>query len=615
MQIGKLSAILKAALGHVTTSTNLAGGSAIGLSLPGSVTAQVGVAPQRATMMHRSVGLSGGNNSALADTWTSKIALEAEFDEVRLWLPNVRTDSAISYSAIALASTENVQSGVGGAGEWQPQISGAAVTTLDSATDVTGWFSAPIVKTSGNYAITITGASKAASCVLSTADTKTAAIGDQVTIAGIAGMTDLNGNTYRVIAVSAGASITIDVNSAAFGTYTSGGTATSYAERSGSVAAAANAVRPAWGVTGWVPVSSADGAEGSTRLPSTAYALGARINDGTYAYEATTAGTSGSGAVALPSTIGGTVTDGGTLVWRNMGPKHLRYLLVRVKTVTQTSYWNTESTRVNSLTDTVNRGRIHSTARATGVDYATTPSSGTTFATGVNGPYVSFVVEYRSRKRGITVMYVGDSRGAYAYGHPTDAAPSPGSSDYVFSPGMRAAAIASTENLPVDCVNVSFAQKSSQQYFQVAIDALAAGMRPNVFVVEPWSPNNPVTNAALAKLSASKELARLAEFCDLARTYGAVVVANTPTPHQGTAVGVDAVRQSIAAKLATMASSGRLILADMRTAVTTPASLGTSQEQWTPALTWDQVMHPSEAGVEVQANVLGTVLKDNAGIF
>jgi hypothetical protein len=72
----------------------------------------------------------------------------------------------------------------------------------------------------------ITGATQANLLVLTT--TSTFAIGQQVTINNVLGMTELNGNTYTVTANS-GTTLTLNVNSTAFAAYVSGGTASSIA--------------------------------------------------------------------------------------------------------------------------------------------------------------------------------------------------------------------------------------------------------------------------------------------------------------------------------------------------------------------------------------------------
>jgi hypothetical protein len=89
---------------------------------------------------------------------------------------------------------------------------------------------------SGNWTTGITGATQAASCVLTLASTSgnseasgftgnPAVVGMSVTPSGIVGMTQLNGNTYTVTNVS-GNQVTIDVNSTGFTAYSSGGTLT-----------------------------------------------------------------------------------------------------------------------------------------------------------------------------------------------------------------------------------------------------------------------------------------------------------------------------------------------------------------------------------------------------
>lgn len=69
---------------------------------------------------------------------------------------------------------------------------------------------------------TITGISKASNAVVTC--TNTASVGDFVHISGVVGMEEINDASYKVLAASA-SSITIEVNSTNFGTYTSGGIA------------------------------------------------------------------------------------------------------------------------------------------------------------------------------------------------------------------------------------------------------------------------------------------------------------------------------------------------------------------------------------------------------
>lgn len=82
----------------------------------------------------------------------------------------------------------------------------------------------PVLET----AIAITAATKANPCVLSVANTF--AVGDWVYVTGVVGMTQLNGNYYKISARTGGTITLADLNGVAidstgYGTYTSGGTA------------------------------------------------------------------------------------------------------------------------------------------------------------------------------------------------------------------------------------------------------------------------------------------------------------------------------------------------------------------------------------------------------
>ncbi|SRR6056297_427661 len=73
---------------------------------------------------------------------------------------------------------------------------------------------------------TITGITNAASAVVTTTGDNSVEVdvGDEVTITNVVGMTELNGNTYEITAIS-GNDVTINVDSSGFGTYSSGGDA------------------------------------------------------------------------------------------------------------------------------------------------------------------------------------------------------------------------------------------------------------------------------------------------------------------------------------------------------------------------------------------------------
>jgi hypothetical protein len=72
-------------------------------------------------------------------------------------------------------------------------------------------------------AFNVTGATQANPCVITCSGGHSIEVGDTVSFASVGGMTELNGNSYDVTAVTA-TTITISVNSTGFTTYTSGGT-------------------------------------------------------------------------------------------------------------------------------------------------------------------------------------------------------------------------------------------------------------------------------------------------------------------------------------------------------------------------------------------------------
>jgi hypothetical protein len=77
--------------------------------------------------------------------------------------------------------------------------------------------------TGTNRQISITGVSQAAQAVV-TAVGHNLEAGNYVSISGVGGMTELNGNTYQVVAVLTNDTFSINVNSTGFTAYSSSGT-------------------------------------------------------------------------------------------------------------------------------------------------------------------------------------------------------------------------------------------------------------------------------------------------------------------------------------------------------------------------------------------------------
>lgn len=76
-----------------------------------------------------------------------------------------------------------------------------------------------------NKSITITGISKAAQAVILTANTGGLVVGQSVQISGCVGMTQINGLRALITNVVNNASITVNINSSSFSTWSSGGVA------------------------------------------------------------------------------------------------------------------------------------------------------------------------------------------------------------------------------------------------------------------------------------------------------------------------------------------------------------------------------------------------------
>lgn len=69
----------------------------------------------------------------------------------------------------------------------------------------------------------ITGISQAANAVVLTASTLPFAIGDTITFHNVVGMTQINTLRGKIVAINAGVSITVDINTTGFSAYVSGG--------------------------------------------------------------------------------------------------------------------------------------------------------------------------------------------------------------------------------------------------------------------------------------------------------------------------------------------------------------------------------------------------------
>jgi len=94
-----------------------------------------------------------------------------------------------------------------------------------------------VTLTTNRVSATFTGISKAAQAVILTSNTGAISAGDYIHISGVSGMTQINGLRALVVAVSVNVSITVNINSAGFSTWTAGGIAQTHPQAGESVTA------------------------------------------------------------------------------------------------------------------------------------------------------------------------------------------------------------------------------------------------------------------------------------------------------------------------------------------------------------------------------------------
>lgn len=409
-------------------------------------------------------GASQIATSTLQTSWCVKVALETDFDQVRVWFPNY---NAATYTVVAAAVATTESWGAAGYADaaWQPYVNAAKITGLDSATDAYGWRSL-----------------------------------------------NFSGSRSGTIAARLG------------------------------LHADASTPRVSWTASDWTDCASVPNTDRTSTYPDLRYLILKVFIDG----------------VATPYNYLGTQSSG--------------------------------TPRDFSVPDSVNQGRTYLTARVDGnTNIVTTPDTGAP-STGSKGPYLPCIIEYRSRKRGLSVAWVGDSLVAYVYGNSADG----GTTDMIYSPVHRACYGASSSSVPMSPVNVGCAAKVSDTYQVSLLDLISAGIKPPVVIYNVFTPNDTRTTGGTARISYRKALRRLAEVADAVSAYGGVVIAFTPTPMEGVITAVDDERKWLSAQISAMEASNLIRVVDVRTAVV--STIGASPETWVTAYKWDSV-HWNETAV------------------
>lgn len=171
---------------------------------------------------HRAHGKFAGFRARCYDEWSSngRTGTPGAFDQI------MRLVSAGVYQLRKYYGTDKAPGATGYAyrdikkpvaGSVKVAIATTAIRNADWAVDTT----TGLVTFAADQSVAITGISKAAQAVLSVAS-HPCVIGQSLQISSVLGMTQINGLRALIVATT-GTSITVDINSSAFATYTSGG--------------------------------------------------------------------------------------------------------------------------------------------------------------------------------------------------------------------------------------------------------------------------------------------------------------------------------------------------------------------------------------------------------
>lgn len=269
-----------------------------------------------------------------------------------------------------------------------------------------------------------------------------------------------------------------------------------------------------------------------------------------------------------------------------------RLLLTRMYitgSVTQHTTLTSGQIRAEMLTPTAaNRGRIFQSGNVI-ADAITTPA--TTIAISTNA--LPLGVNVRMKGGGATVLGIGDSTMQCVSQL----------NDRLSNWGLRACADVSNENFPVMWVNDGQASVTSSAYSATGLTAIAA-WEPAIVVWQASSQNDSATSAGVYRYQANQKLARMQAAASYCRDNGITMIAQTAIPKNFSAA-IDAERLIFNAALRDMAADGHWWICDLDRALS---------DQATPARMRADVnsgddTHPSEAGIEVEAQVLAAVLR------
>ena len=218
-------------------------------------------------------------------------------------------------------------------------------------------------------------------------------------------------------------------------------------------------------------------------------------------------------------------------------------------------------------------------------DYATTNQAAFTKGTAQNLCHVTGVIFY-SRGRVVSVLGVGDSI--------TQGAGVTNESQNGWGP--RSCASVSTTSMPVLWSNFGFTSQTSAQYFARLETALSSGIRPQIVVYSPFSPND----GTPSQTTVNTQRAYLARFYALADEYRFIPIITTGCPNTAAAwnATADNFRKAFNTEILAMRNQGRIVV-DFASVL----GDGATPERFIPAMTEDGT-HPSGAGYAAMATLL-----------
>lgn len=227
-----------------------------------------------------------------------------------------------------------------------------------------------------------------------------------------------------------------------------------------------------------------------------------------------------------------------------------------------------------------NRGRIVQMSNV-GNNGVTNPAFKPSF---LGSTAIPFAIQFRCRRRGATVLVVGDSitenNGLVA--------------DRLSNWGLRACADLSTAGFPIAAVNCGCSSMPTTTYWQHGKQMLNA-IKPDVAVYAVWSPNNqPFTDAALTRYNVSNMLAQAQDFVDYCQQNGVTPILLTGIPYVSMTESTDPERKWLVAEVNKMGSGGHCIVVDTNAAI----GDGATPERIKSAYNYGDGIHPNESAIE-----------------